>query len=309
MKRFLNRVLGFIFPILLGVVGVSFFAKQSINSKPVFALPKNITTLILGHSQPECAFNDSLIPHVKNMAQGGEAYFYTYQKIKKIISANPHIKTVYLSFSNNQIESRMDNWTYDDEHMSTYFPKYAGQLDLDDYIVLLKHNYSSVLSGELRAMKNNISFLSKGKTNFLENNNWGGYLFLKESKLDSIIKVNYIRKIQKELSNKRSEINIIYLEKIVNICKVNKVNLIFFRTPIHPLLFSIYNEHKFQNLRKQRFATIPFLDFHEFKLKHNEMRDFNHLNYKGAKKFSVYFNTFIMKTRMQRAEPTNAVTR
>lgn len=295
MKRFLKRLFVFVFPMLLVVIGVSFWAKKAINSKPVFVLPKNITTLILGHSQPECALNDSLIANAKNMAQGGEAYFYTYQKIKKLAAANPQIKTIYLSFSNNQIEPRMDEWTYDDEHIGNYFPKYAGQMDAEDYTLLLQHNYKAVLSGELKALKNNISFVMKGKTNFLENNNWGGYLHLKRNKLDSIIKVNYIETIKKEFSPTVSTINVNYLEKIVEFCQQENIKLIFYRTPVHPILFNEYDEQKFQNLRIQKFAQIPFLDFHDFKLTNDEMGDFDHLNYKGARKFSVYFDEFIKK--------------
>ncbi len=296
MKRFLKRIFVFVIPMLVIAIGVSFGAKSAINAKPVFQLPKTTNALILGHSQPECAFNDSLISNTKNMAQGGEAYFYTYQKIKKLLPDNPQIKTVYLSFSNNQIEPRMDEWTYDDEHVSNYFPKYAAQLDADDYALLLQYNYKAVLSGEIKAIKNNLSFLIKGENNFLAHNNWGGYLYLKRNKLDSIIKVNYINTIKKEFSAAVSTINVHYLEKIVAFCQQQNVKLVFYRTPVHPILFEAYNEPKFQNLRKQKFNQIPFLDFHDFKLTNDEMGDFDHLNYKGARKFSHYFDNFIKKT-------------
>ena len=295
MKRFLKRLLLFVVPMLLMVIGVSFVSKYLVNNKPVFQLPKSIHSLILGHSQPECAFNDSLISNVKNMAQGGEAYFYTYQKIKKLLPENPQIKTLYVSFSNNQIEPRMDEWTYDDEHVGNYFPKYAAQLDGEDYTLLLQHNYKAVLSGELKALKNNLTFLAKGENDFLKNNNWGGYLRLKRNKLDSIIKVNFINTIKKEFSNSVSTINVSYLEKIVEFCQQKNVKVIFYRTPIHPILFNEYDEQKFQHLRKQKFAQIPFLDFHDFKLAPDEMGDFDHLNYKGARKFSIYFDEFSKK--------------
>lgn len=295
MKRFLKRLLLFVVPMLIVAIGVALVSKKMVNCKPVFQLPKSVHSLILGHSQPECAFNDSLISNVKNMAQGGEAYFYTYQKIKKLVPENPQIKTIYLSFSNNQIEPRMDEWTYDDEHIGNYFPKYAAQLDGEDYALLLQHNYKAVLAGELKALKNNLTFLVKGETNFLSNNNWGGYLHLKRNKLDSIIKVNFIRKIKKEFSDSVSTINVNYLEKIVEFCQQKKVKIILYRTPVHPILFNEYDEQKFQHLRKQKFAQIPFLDFHDFKLTHDEMGDFDHLNYKGARKFSIYFDGFSKK--------------
>lgn len=295
MKHFVIRLSLFVVPMLLVAIGVALVSKKIVNSKPVFQLPNSVHSLILGHSQPECAFNDSLISNVKNMAQGGEAYFYTYQKIKKLLPENPQIKTVYLSFSNNQIEPRMDEWTYDDEHLGNYFPKYAAQLDGEDYALLLQHNYKAVLSGELKALKNNLTFLAKGENDFLKNNNWGGYLYLKRNKLDSIIKVNFIQTIKKEFSHSVSTINVSYLKKIVEFCQQKNVKIIFYRTPVHPILFNEYNEQKFQQLRKQKFAKIPFLDFHDFKLTNDEMGDFDHLNFKGARKFSLHFNEFSKK--------------
>jgi hypothetical protein len=120
-------------------------------------------------------------------------------------------------------------------------------------------------------------------------------LYLKRNKLDSIIKVNFIQTIKKDFSHSVSTINVNYLEKIVEFCQQKKVKIIFYRTPVHPILFNEYDEQKFQNLRKQKFAQIPFLDFHDFKLNTDEMGDFDHLNYKGARKFSEYFNLMISK--------------
>jgi hypothetical protein len=293
MKQFLKRIFLYSFPFLIIVISVSLFSKKFLNSKPIFKLSSSIHNLILGHSQPECAFNDSLIENTKNLSQGGEAYFYTYQKTKKIIQENPQIKKVYLSFSNNQLEKRMDKWTYDDEHMGNYFPKYAAQLNVEDYLFLVKNNYKSVLAGELKALKNNITFLAKNQANYLDNNNWGGYLYLKRNKLDSLMKIKYIQLVKKNYSDSVSTINLQYLEKIVDFCKTKNVSVVLFRAPIHNDLFSIYDEKKFQDLRNSKFKDIPFLDFHDFKLTNDEMGDFDHLNYKGAKRFSMYFNDFI----------------
>jgi hypothetical protein len=303
MIRFLKRIGLFVFPLLFLVVSVAFVSKKMINSRTVFALPSTTETLVLGHSQAECALNDSLILGSKNLAQGGEAYFYTYQKLRKLLPENPQVKTVFLSFSNNQIEKKMDEWTYDDQHLSNYFPKYSGQMDAEDYTLLMQHNPKKVMVGELKALKNNLTFILKNKKSYLDNNNWGGYLYLKRNKIDSLLNGNYTAFLKEETSSEISEINLAYLKKIVLLCNQSNVKLVFFRTPIHPKLFDSYDEKSFQNIRTKQFNTIPFLDFHDFKLDNDEYGDFNHLNFKGAKKFSEHFNTIVQQGVSQPATP------
>jgi hypothetical protein len=295
MIRFLKRIGLFVFPLLFLVVSVAFVSKKIINNRPVFTLSATTETLILGHSQAECGLNDSLIQGSKNLAQGGEAYFYTYQKLRKLLPENPQVKTVFLSFSNNQIEKKMDEWTYDDKHLSNYFPKYSGQLDAEDYSLLMKYNPKKVVSGELKALKNNLSFILKNQKSYLDNGNWGGYLYLKRNKIDSLLKGNYSAFLKEETSNEISEINLNYLKKIVSLCNQKNVKLVFFRTPIHPKLFDSYDEKTFQNIRTKQFNSIPFLDFHDFKLENDEYGDFNHLNFKGAAMFSKHFNSIIQQ--------------
>jgi len=295
MINFLKRICFFIFPLLFLVVCVAVGAKKIINNRPVFALQPTTEYLILGHSQAECALNDSLIVNSKNLAQGGEAYFYTYQKLRKLLPENPQVKIVFLSFSNNQIQKKMDEWTYDDQHLSNYFPKYSGQMDAEDYLLLMKHNPRKVVSGELKALKNNVTFILKNQKSIVSNSNWGGYLYLKRNKIDSILKVSNITTLQKESTKEISEINLSYLQKIVEICSENKVKLVFFRTPIHQKMFDTFDEKSFHAIRTKQFNEIPFLDFHDFKLENNEYGDFNHLNFEGAKKFSKYFNLVLQQ--------------
>jgi GGDEF domain-containing protein len=109
------------------------------------------------------------------------------------------------------------------------------------------------------------------------------------------LKGNYNAFIKKETSSEISEINLKYLKKIVSLCNQSKVKLVFFRTPIHQKLFESYDEKTFQSIRTKQFNSIAFLDFHDFKLENDEYGDFNHLNFKGAKKFSEHFNTIVQQ--------------
>ena len=75
MKEFLKKITAiFIMFILILATGV-ISLQVIINSKATFKLDNE--SIILGHSQPECAFNDSLIPGFNNVSESGEPYFYT----------------------------------------------------------------------------------------------------------------------------------------------------------------------------------------------------------------------------------------
>jgi len=46
---------------------------------------------------------------------------------------------------------------------------------------------------------------------------------------------------------------------------------------------------------EQKFKDVDFLDFNNFPLNNEEFGDFEHLNYKGAKRFSLWFNELLEK--------------
>ena len=127
-------------------------------------------------------------------------------------------------------------------------------------------------------------------------NKLGGYFWLNRFKTDSL--VANLKKDNLKLSNKSDSIstkNIEYLQKIVSLCKTNKVNVFFIRSPQHPLLPTRKNEKQFLKIKSEMFKNITFLDFNNFPVTNNEFGDLGHLNYLGAKKFSLWFNTLLKK--------------
>lgn len=99
-----------------------------------------------------------------------------------------------------------------------------------------------------------------------------------------------------------SEINIHYLEKILDLCTTNKVKVYLTRTPIHSRSDELLNEDRFQQILSSRFKTIEFLDFKRFPLADADFGDLEHLNYKGAKKFSLFFNLLMKENLLAQVE-------
>ena len=55
------------------------------------------------------------------------------------------------------------------------------------------------------------------------------------------------------------------------------------------------NESIYQEIRINRFKNVEFLDFSKFPSNNSEFGDFEHLNYKGAKVFSTWFELILNK--------------
>ena len=55
--------------------------------------------------------------------------------------------------------------------------------------------------------------------------------------------------------------------------------------------------------------NVEFLDFSKFPLENSEFGDLEHLNYKGAKVFSEWFNTIITKGVLLEYNPRETINR
>ena len=293
MKTALTKLLWFLGILFAMLIGGSLMGKTMLRNGDYFKLKPDTKLIVLGHSQPECGLNDSLLPHVGNFSQGGESYFYTYQKLKKLVADNPQIETVIVSYANNQINERMDKWIWDEVHLYNSYPKYHFMMDGEDFSLLAKHNFRELLSADAKAFKDFASFMVKNRKNYLAGSKWGGYFYLERNKVDSLLKTDYLARERRDIRLELSEANLEYLSKIVAFCKEKNIRVFFLRMPIHPDLPFLKNESQYQNIKKERFPEVELLDFKNFPVADGEFGDFDHLNHKGAKRFSAYFKTML----------------
>ena len=78
--------------------------------------------------------------------------------------------------------------------------------------------------------------------------------------------------------------------------------MILIRSPQHQYYSGYSNESNYQKVRKERFDSIDYLDFSKFKLENKDFGDLDHLNYKGAKIFSVWFSSILEKGLIEAKE-------
>lgn len=298
MKRLLTRFVFFLTIFGIAWVMVAAIIYTLVDDDVYFRLPAETRSLILGHSQAECAFNDSLIGGCRNFAQSGESYFYTYYKAKRLLEANPQIETVFLSFSNNQVRKAIDGWIYQSTYLNNKGPRYAPFYSIEDRAFLLSINPGGYLKMEGLGLKKNLHFLllKKPAGSYVKKLKWGGYLSLKVNKLDSLAAVR--TRTPHNADTTVSVYNIRYLKKIIGLCKQHDVRLVLVRSPLHSS-FPAENETQFQAMLQRELKEVPFLDFKDFPLGNEEFADEQHLNRQGAAKFSRYFRSYLSQATVE----------
>ena len=249
----------------------------------------------MGHSHPECAFNDSLILGLSNFGFSAESYYYTYLKTRKIIANNKQIKVVFIEFTNNQINEGMYYWTWGDMYLSKFFPSYLPLMDFSDLDFLWKKNWKGIITCPPKLYMRNITYniLAALKLKNIETDNrFGGYTYLVRDKTDSLINIS-LDTIKEKSPSKISETNILYLSKTIEFCLSHNVKVYLIRSPQHPKYPEVRNEQQFKEILFSKFLKIEFLDFKDFPLQNYEFADLEHLNYKGARVFSIFFNNLL----------------
>lgn len=286
MRLFLKHTIIFL-AISIGLLLLLDFSICIIDEKYAnFKLAAKPKYVVLGHSHPECAFNDSLITDFRNLCQSGESYFYTYFKLKQILKQNPSIKVVFVEFTNNQIDEKMDNWIWSNKHMSNRYPIYSSFMRISDKFVLLGHNPFGYINSFSLSVRRKLDRIFKN--NFDYSNKIGGYLYLKRDKTASQIK-NIIDNKMEEYQGSISEYNLSYLTSIITYCRKTDKTILLIRSPQHEKYLGYRNESDYQEILKKRYGNVEYIDFSKFPLSNSEFGDLAHLNYKGAKVFSEWF--------------------
>lgn len=307
MRVFIAKILLFLGVLTVALFLLSISARLWLRHGDFYKLNPTTRTIILGHSQTECGLNDSLISHAQNFSQGGEAYFYTYLKLQKLLDDNKGVKNVLLSYANNQIDERMDKWIWGAEYMYQYYPKYSCMMNGSDLKLLLSGNPKTLLNSETKFLREAVSFAISRKSSMIEDRNWGGYLYLEREKVDSLLGTNYLNEQKKLNFLSLSKSNILYLNKIKSLCKQRGVNLFLIRMPVDHRLPFLVNEKQYQEVRLNYFPDLPYWDFKDYPIPVNELGDFDHLNHLGARRFSAFLNEIVTKGLMTSKKPQTEI--
>ncbi|MFV0572535.1 MAG: hypothetical protein ACK5M1_08920 [Xanthomarina gelatinilytica] len=285
MKQFLKNTILFLVVLYGSILVLMVFSNYVINANADFKLQPNINKVVLGNSHPAGTFNDSLISNFRNLSDPGDSYFYGYLKLKELLKQNSQVDTVFVEFNPKTILAWEDSKLWKKHQIPNYLPFF----DLKDHYLLATINGLSYQQEVIKAIPTNLQRILQNQYNYVDF--IGGYRHNEGSKIDSLLithkfdkKKQYILE-EKELSKYDSA----YLKKLVELCNNNNIQLIFVRSPYHNKFDGHNYEVMFQKYRKKNFKDIPFLDFKDFPAENFEFKDLEHLNSKGANKFSKWF--------------------
>jgi hypothetical protein len=279
---------------------VIFFERLMLNRRSYFVLPDVKKYIFLGHSHAQTAYNDKYIDSSLNLASAGEAYFYTYIKLRKILEYNRLKRILFVEYSNNNILAEMNNWTWDDIHIKYRYRLYSPFTALDEMKVLYLKNPKAAFICDMKSIINNVYYLFNLE-NISTEKKMGGYVDLVRDKTDSLLRTISKSRTKSVTDTAISELNIAYLRKIVDACRESGFEVYLIRTPLHPLYKGLDNEAVFKSILNSLFRDVEFLDFRNYPLMNEDFGDFQHINYRGARKYSAFFNN-LLKSGLLRKE-------
>lgn len=289
---FIKKCSGYLAFSLLGIIIVCLSVNSFMAKTGYFRLEPNIKSVVIGDSHPECALNDYLISDFKNLGQYGESYFYTFIKTKQILRDNPLIETIFIEYSNNSIASSIDQQIWSNKYINFRYPNYSAHMDIEERMLLIKRNLKAVIIATPITLKKQILRMINNNYNYVETT--GGYSYETKNNIEfKLIKPLIFDKAKMVEINTVAIYNLYYLDKIIALCKERNVEIYLMRSPLHRNSLYLTNENLFQSIKKKKFPDIEFLDFKDFPLTDDDFRDFDHLNYRGAKKFSLWFNRLL----------------
>ena len=291
MRIFIKRILLFFIVGVLFLLATYFFLTFYLNQQANFQLNPNKKILILGHSHPERAYNDSLIPNTINLASAAESYLYTLAKTRKIIQKNSQIHTVFIECTNNQFSVEMDDWTWGNK-MSNRLHLYAPFLNFKETKQLFLKNPMLFIESSSVFFRKSFEKILSADYDYI--GKIGGY-YWNDLKLEKEPNSNAKMIFNFEVSYN----NISYLKKIITFLNSKDVEVILVRTPTLEAYNYRYSNEQYSNIIKEEFNNIQVLDFSAYDMKYSYYGDSQHMNNIGSRKFSKWFASLLSKGLLQ----------
>lgn len=285
MKTFLQKTIIFFgIPVVFLLSLIVFFSFYLSQQK--YILDSNVSEIYIGDSHIKMSVNDSLLTKGKNTGDFSEPFYFSYYKIKRILSDNPNIKKIYLGVSYHNL-SNYYNGVIDGK--SGYVARYFFVLPVNLQLKYLYNNVKNPLYYKGVIKYGILRNLLYKYTSFLGpySNVLGAYWNeFKETSatikdMDNRLKGQYFtnRKL-----NDFSLNQLYYIQEITDLCKDYHIDLILINTPLHP-----YYRNKLPREYVEKYKTIikdgnlTLIDFSEL-LSEDDcfVPDGDHVSKKGA---------------------------
>lgn len=281
MIRVLKETITF-FILTLLLLTALFMGVRYWHLKSKWKLDPSISTVFVGDSHIEQSINDKLAKGIRTFAQSGDCYLYTYCKVTKLIKDNPHIKNVFISVDYHNVDITAEEWYSYTGYLDFKVPQTFALFGQSEYRTLLHFNPW----GFIKCLPKTLSISDRLKEDKTYIDRIGAYQ--PSSVKLSMDSINIYRKSKYLL--KASDIQLIYLKRLIKFCKARGKNVFLLTSPVHSSVRRIAELDKIIE-RIAIHAQVNHLNYRDFKLKDEHYSDIFHLNQDGAKVFTNYLMT------------------
>lgn len=299
MKKFILKSCLFIISVPLFILILLVYNTKIVNLE--FEKTKN--NLIIGNSVVAHAYNDNYLSSLINIGSQGEPYFYSYYKLNQFLKHNDHIDNLFIELETGHSAQ----WLWGDETIPFRLSKYLFYIDKEGYRILFNNNpkaFTFIGSFLMETVKVTVKTLIYGRK--YDKVGLGGYFSPQWFWTDDILKNH----IEKNSNNDSISIQYVkvdnyqtqYLDKIVDLCSKKNINIIFIRSPRHPVLKDNHSRKQLSLFVENEYANINYIDISNYILKNDECADLLHMNYKGAKRYSIWFDNLLKNGLLEKED-------
>lgn len=301
MKSFIFRILLFSFPIIIFLAIGEVLVRRvpnpySYKHKWMLNNAKNVETLILGSSHTYFGVNPEKIKSPTfNLAFTSQNFEYDYILLNQYIEHCNTLKHLilpisYFSLFSNGFENGKDWW---------YAINYKIYMNCDIHSDFSKYNFElshpTVYKGKLLSLLHpsenlQCTDLGMGTAYSIDN---------KQERWDDA-KAAIERHTKDDFS--RLEENMVFLNKIISLCKNKNVNLILITTPTWHTYYKGLNKDQLARMNgaiNELLRNYEFVEYYNFltddRFMEDDFYDCDHLSNIGADKFSEILNELIIK--------------
>jgi len=291
MNKFIKRLLLFS-AILFCYLGINYIVNTLIFSQTAIPI-KDSRILILGDSHTRRAIKPQLFESAVNISQQSEPYIISYWKLKHIVKYKK-IDTILLSFSAHNISAFNDRKFEDEKWSSEMFERTYLINDFDDVgdmVIDTEEFYKTYFFKMLLYPNlNHFTFIGEytnsNKSDYTDSEKVIGRHFYKDS-------------LQLDVSKTA----ILFLNKIITLCKEHDIVPILISTPVHKDYFSKIPSNILEEYTKLEKGflqqNIKVVNYSEHYYSNEFYYNSDHLNHKGATKFTNNLITLFKTTNFE----------
>jgi hypothetical protein len=296
MRDFIYRAFLFLVVGLFIVFGYNYTIYRLLLSDiSQYVVEDGVTTIVIGDSHTETSIDGELLNRLQNYSYKGESLFLGYYKLKRLLEANSQIENVLLAFSYHSLNEFQDGniqsllyayyWLLDWEGAQQIKPT------LDNIHIILRDVGGRLYQWVISIIKQKEYHLLTGRYREMNMDNLDD-----DTSQKRIIEHYYIE--GKKRTQEYSSLQMMYLEKIIQLCVDRDIKLIFINTPLHKSYYSNIPEKYISryyslvaDIENRHPGLVTHLDFKDAVTADEHFYDGDHLNAEGG----IYFMKILNK--------------